>query len=326
VWLADAERMDQPTEVVRGQEPVPSLEGRTIYFMGETPEQQGVYAIDRSGGNHPRKVTDLAPLGNGLTRGAISLSPDGQRMAFSSDDGKRLGVFVVPVSGGKPMLLEELTEPEGILPVWSPDGQWLAYALDQVLYRASPDGKGREALATLYRWDGWSVRWSPDGTHIAGFGYSKPEEWDQKTGVFVVSVADKKLRKLSPDTEDKYKEGLEWHPSGEYLTYMFYGPEKNGAQIRRAYLDGRPTDLMIDQPDHWDWIGLWAPDGRRFFFNSSGAVCKGIGSHVYDAQTGQITHGTGIRGSFPVWSRDGRTAVWMAGSTLRYFEVLEDFR
>ncbi len=320
VWVADAERTDQPTEVVRGQRPIPSPDGRTIYFRGETLEQQGIYAIDRSGKSGVRRVTALVPLSG------ISLSPGGERIAFSSDDGKRLSVFVVPSSGGDPTLLEELAEAERVFPVWSPDGRWLSYSLDKVLYRVSPDGKTREALATLYRWQSGSARWSSDGTHIAGFGYGTPEDWaEEKIGVFVVSVADKTLRKLSPESEDKYKEGLEWHPSGEYLTYMFYGPEENSAQIRRAYLDGRPTDLMIDQPEHWDWIGIWTPDGRRFLFSST--PCKGPGTarHVYDAQTGEITHGSVYPGSWPAWSRDGRTVVWTTGNTSLYFEILEDF-
>lgn len=324
VWLADAERMEQPTQIVRGVQPVLSPDGQTIYFQGETPWQQGIFAIHRSPGSTPRQVTPLTPLGNGLTRGGISLSPDGERMAILSENGKRPGLFVVPLSGGEPTLLEELPELEGVLPVWSPDGRSLAYTLDGVMYRTSPDGRTKEALATLYRWEGCTLRWSPKGRHIAAFGYRTPDEWNQKTGVFVVSVADKSLRKLSPDTEDRYKEGLEWHPSGEYLTYMFYGPEENSAQIRRAYLNGQPTDLMIDQPDHWDWIGIWAPDGLRFYFSSNACKGPGTGLHVYDARTGAITHGV-YPGWLPSWSLDGRTVVWTTRNTLRYFEVIEGF-
>ncbi|MBI2926122.1 MAG: serine/threonine-protein kinase [Verrucomicrobia bacterium] len=325
VWVAEAERLDQPEGVVRGQDPVPSPDGRTIYFVGETPEQRGIFAIDRNGKSGPRQVTALAPLSHRVTRGGIDLSPDGEQIALFSVYGKRFGVFVVPTAGGEATLLEELTESEGIVPVWSPDGHWLAYTADKVLHRVSRDGKAREALATLYRWDGWSVRWSPDGRHIAAFAYASPEEWEDKTGVFVVDVATKGCKKVSPDTETEYKEGLEWHPDGQRLTYMFYGPERDGAQLRWAYLDGRPTELMIDQPDHWDYVGVWAPDGRRFFFSSTD--CKGpqIHLHIYDAQSKEITHGV-RSGSLPVWSRDEKTVVWTSSKPIRYFEVLEDFR
>jgi Tol biopolymer transport system component len=233
-------------------------------------------------------------------------------------------VFVVPTAGGEASLLEELTESEAIVPVWSPDGQWLAYTADKVLYRVSRDGKVREALATLYRWHGWSVRWSPDGNSIAAFGYASPEEWEDKTGVFVVDVATKACKKVSPDTETEYKEGLEWHPDGQRLTYMHY---VTGAQLRWAYLDGRPTELMIDQPDHSDYVGVWAPDGRRYFFISTS--CKGadLNLHTYDAQTKEITHGvsSGVW-PLPIWSRDEKTVVWTSSKPIRYFEVLEDFR
>ena len=75
---------------------------------------------------------------------------------------------------------------------------------------------------------------------------------------------------------------------------------------------------MIDQPDHWDYIGTWAPDGRRFFFYSFADNEKQI--HIFDTQTGQFTHG--LRdGRLPRWSRDGRVAAWVTAETLRYFEM-----
>jgi Tol biopolymer transport system component len=142
-----------------------------------------------------------------------------------------------------------------------------------------------------------------------------------------VSLTDKSVRKLNGDNENREKEGLEWHPGSQFLTYMFYGPERSGAQIRRAYVDGRPTDVMIDQPDHWDYLGLWAPDGRRYFFTTAPKPGEKV-IHLYNSETGQITHGIwdgGVK-ALPRWSRDGSVAVWAIGNTRRYFEVIENFR
>lgn len=87
----------------------------------------------------------------------------------------------------------------------------------------------------------------------------------------------------------------------------------------------RPTDLMIQQPDHWDYVGVWAADGRRFFFDSAANKRGEKRIHLYDSETKQITHD--LRdGLLPNWSRDGRTAVWTIPETVRYFEMIEDFR
>jgi Tol biopolymer transport system component len=141
----------------------------------------------------------------------------------------------------------------------------------------------------------------------------------------VVSVADKSVRRLTPDSEDKYKEGLEWHPDSKRLTYFYYGPEKYSAKMKWAFLDqpGR-VEEMFDQEGHWDYVGVWAPDGRHFHFTSSPDAQDHKNIHVFDAQTGQFIHG--LRDGYrPEWSRDGRTMVWGAGGRDRYFEVIENF-
>ncbi|MSU36889.1 MAG: hypothetical protein EXS36_17690 [Pedosphaera sp.] len=82
---------------------------------------------------------------------------------------------------------------------------------------------------------------------------------------------------------------------------------------------------MIQQPDHWDYVGVWAADGRRFFFDSAANKRGEKRIHLYDSETKQITHD--LRdGLLPNWSRDGRTAVWTIPETVRYFEMIEDFR
>ena len=326
VWVSGSDALEQGKIAVRGQDPVLSPDGQTIYFVGERPDQHGVFAINSFGAPISlRKITDLTPLEELLPGGGLSVSPDGQSVALLGYDGRRRGVFVVPTRGGEPRLLEELPPKDGSPPIWSPDGNWLAYIVARQLVRTSRDGSVREPLATLHFWHPWSIRWSPNGEHLAGFAQVDDDEG--KCWVYAVTVADKTLRRLTSDSELQWKEGLEWHPGGAYVTYMIYGPERFNAQIRRAYLDGRPTELMIQQPGHWDYIGVWTPDGRRFYFNSSELNPDETLIHLYDAQTKQITHdhSGGKLTSLPRWSGDGRTAVWTTGGTLRYFEEITAF-
>lgn len=327
IWVSRSDALENGTIAARGQDPVLSPDGETIFFVGERADQQGVFAINRDGAiGSLRKVTGMKPLARGDTLSGLNLSRDGELLALFGYDGKQHGVFVTPASGGEPRLVEAAPLEQGSVPVWSPDGRWLAYTVDRQLVLVSRDGRVREQLASAYRWLGFSLRWSPDGKYLAGFANTTAHETYEKSGIYVVSLSEKSVKRLNSASEDKEKEGLEWHPSSAYLTYMFYGPERSGAQIRRAYLDGRPTDLMIDQPDHWDYVGLWAPDGRRFFFNAAPkANEKPI--HLYDAETGQIKHGLwgGSLNALPRWSSNGRAAVWAIEETLRYFEKIERF-
>lgn len=255
----------------------------------------------------------------------MSLSPDGQWLAFLGDDGSKRGIFAVSTVGGAPRLLEEIGKGISVVAVWSPDGNWLAYARGRELIRTSRDGRVRETLAALSRWHEWSVRWSPDGTHLAAFGSTVEDRTSEDCGVYVVRVADKVLRKITPDSEPQWKEGLEWHPGREFLTYMIYGPGPRGSQIRHAYRDCRPSELMIQQPRHWDYLGIWTPDGLRYIFNSSEMKPNKASMHLYHAPTREIAHRfmEDKMNWLPRWSWDGKTAAWANQETQRYFEELK---
>jgi len=140
-----------------------SPDGATLYYVDE-PERHGVFALDRHGRGSPRKITVLVPFARGgESTSGLRLSPDGRSLAMFASEGRQLGLFSIRLADGATTLIEPFDTAEGVQPVWSPDGGWLAYAHDETLYRVSRDGRTREALATQYRWQGWEVRWAPDG-------------------------------------------------------------------------------------------------------------------------------------------------------------------
>lgn len=323
VWVAGNSPPRQSTRVAQGRTPTLSPDGRTVYYVGASPEKEGVWSLSRQESGLPQLITSLIPLADGLTRSGLSVSPDGRQLAMLSSRGWQRGIFILPLHDGEPQFVEDVSPGEIAVPVWSPDGQWLAVGFGRNLYRISRDGRVRELLGELGRWQGETVRWSPDGSHVAALGFASADDEPERNGVYAVRLSDRTVRRLNPARENRYKEGLEWHPDGERLTYFYYGPDQYDAQIRWAYLDGRPTELLLDQADHWDYLGVWSPDGQSFVFSSED--CMGNGRHLHELKlhTGEIRHGVRA-GWLPQWSRDGKVAVWAGGRTDRYFEVLED--
>ena len=121
---------------------------------------------------------------------------------------------------------------------------------------------------------------------------------------------------------DRYKEGLSWHPDGDRLTYMRYGPGAYGAENRWAFLDGSPTQTFIDMPERWDYVGRWAPDGDRFYFSSFGddeqtRFVKRLSTAQIDPVTGDL--------STPTWGDDGEHLVWENSETQHLFWSMEGF-
>jgi hypothetical protein len=85
------------------------------------PGSLDLFVMDADGGRKQRLVggagDDIDP----------DWSPDGERVAFSSNRGGHRDVWVVPAAGGEPELLLDVRG-EARAPVWSPDGRRLAYS------------------------------------------------------------------------------------------------------------------------------------------------------------------------------------------------------
>jgi Tol biopolymer transport system component len=320
IWLAPDGQPGAKVRVAQGRSAHLSPDGQTVYYVGERDEQRGIWAVDRSG-RGSRQITDQTPLAQVFD--LFSLSPDGRWIAYPAFDGMDLAIFVVSAEGGTPVRVQSLeVKQSSVLPVWSPDNQWLAYANGNKLYAQHRDGSERRELAHLWRWQGWSLCWSPTGQHVAAFGYESPEEFHRGgVSAFWAAFPGAGFGRLTPASEENYKEGLSWYPDGTKLTYQYYGPRDYDSQIRWAYLDGH-TELIFDQEDHWDYVGVWAPDGQRFYFHSN--AHEGKGTHVFHFDTGRIEHGLDL--GIPRWSRDGSTIIWTEGNPQRLFGVMEGFQ
>ena len=101
------------------------------------------------------------------------LSPDGRHLAYHSWRTKSRDIFVQPLDGG-PLEQVTATSSQEAFPVWSPDGQSLAFvdlSEDRGLFRGAfvtrRDETGRWSAPVALRVGAWKVSWSPDGRFLA---------------------------------------------------------------------------------------------------------------------------------------------------------------
>ncbi len=317
--VADTSSPHDTSTLVRCAKYCPELspEGQTIYYVNDMPGEEGIYAMSRDGGK-PRRLTESLPSENkGMENyHRFDLSPDGQSLAYSTKTGSEEALFTVPAMGGEPRLLVQLTNAwKGCtVPQWSPDSSKLTYADGNDLYViAAVGGKPRKLGEMQYGWEPYAVRWSPDGKFIAAFGQPKPG----LNAVFVVPASGGELRQLT--SAEEYKEGLEWHPDSQRLTYHV---SRLDSETHQAFLDGREPTLLVNAPDIWDYVGIWAPDGRRYFF------VGGPPMYFYDESTGETTQVSeeGEGAGVPRFSRDGMTMAWWSSRrTSTQTWIMEDF-
>jgi len=321
IHVGPADSPGQGRVIARGERPMIAPDGRTVYFLGQGSELPGIFSVSAEGGT-PRRLTESRPGGPFFN--AFSVSPSGDAIAYFNPLGGQRVLLTVPSAGGQPQELARFESRENLTPSWSPDGKQLAYSHGNGLYAVPAAGGESTKLAHLYGWDGWTLQWSPDGGQIAALAWSAP---NQQNAVFVVPARGGEARRLTAADEVGYKEGLQWHPDGTRLSYMDYGIRSRRDGSRLAYLDGRPTSTLVDlPPGQWDYVGVWHPAGRDFYFISSRTRAWDL--FAYNEPTGAsrvvVSRGSAVPGlSPPSFSADGRVMTWSVANTTRQLWTIE---
>lgn len=101
----------------------------------------------------------------------LNWSPDGQRLTFTADGLiGGTGIYVMTADGS--IVFARLGNGTETSPVWSPDGQWIAFdfrtnaPIRENIYKMRPDGTERQQL-TFDVGSDYSPAWSPDGDWLA---------------------------------------------------------------------------------------------------------------------------------------------------------------
>jgi Tol biopolymer transport system component len=133
-----------------------SPDGRRIAFGSNRTGNWEVYTCDADGTNCVQLTSFDGPL-----CGTPRWSPDGRWLALDSFVRGRGGIYVMPSDGGTPHLIAD----DGVVPVWSHDGQWIYFNSNRTkreVWRI-PRGGGEAVLVSRA---GAAPRVSPDGTYV----------------------------------------------------------------------------------------------------------------------------------------------------------------
>ena len=231
--------------------PVPSKDGKRLFVIGSQP--RGELA------RYDAKSQQFVPYLSGLSADSVSISKDGQWVAFVSyPDGS---LWRMKLDGSERL---QLTFPptSAYLARWSPDGKQIAFLATSptkswTIQLISADGGNPQEIFSALGDPGWSA----DGTTLVFSDRRSPEA--EKKGSFSVQFMDLKTRKVTTLAGSEGFYSPRWSPDGRYVAALRAGPET----------------LMLFDFSTQKWVQLeqlvvgypsWSRDSKYIYFDSQG--------------------------------------------------------
>jgi TolB protein len=208
--------------------------------------------------------------GSLLSSGGLSWSPDGKEIAIVSpgpdvsprqiECGGEMGLYVVPIGAGGPVVVSPARRGVGCGVAWSPLGNEIAYEDVSGIRVVSPDGGGSRRILSRGR----DPQWSFDGTKLAvptlrHLGQHRVVLYHQIT-VVNADGSDPHVVTNYADTEYPFA----WSPDSRQILYG--RQDQEGIYVIGA--DGRGNHRVTrDSPRGADWDALgWSPHGSSIVY------------------------------------------------------------
>ncbi len=180
------------------------------------------------------------------------LSPDGSRLAFSSDRGGHYDLYLLDLQTGG---IQQLTDtPEfDASPTWSPDLAWLAYEtyrqdnLEIALYSLTDPAQG-QTLVTNDPAADHSPAWAPNGRQIV---FISNRTGNSEVWLFDLNRTDSGRWMDLSNSPDSEEEHPSWSPDGSRLVWASQGQSLAYSGIY-VWDSSRP-----DRPAAWVGDGDW---------------------------------------------------------------------
>jgi hypothetical protein len=194
-------------------------------------------------------ATDLTNTPNSIDRGA-SWSPDGTRIAFSSNRDGNFEIYVMNADGSGQVRLT--VDPlYDIEPAWSPDGATIVFAREGHIWRMGADGSSPAQLTTGPLTDS-EPAWSPSGAYIAFSRFDSAVA--SNIDVYRMNADGSGVTRLTTTTQQDTSP--DWAPDELLLVY------RAGQNVATIRPDGTGSQIVPNTFRHQEPV--WSPENYHF--------------------------------------------------------------
>jgi serine/threonine-protein kinase len=200
------------------------------------------------------------------------VSPNGKSVAFGIDDTREISVWLYDLAGGTAM--RRLTfGGRNMYPIWSADGEWVAFWSDRdgdrAIFRQRADGSG--VAERLTKPEGGSEHvpqaFSPDGAALL-YSVSWPRVEDRHGPIlWTLSMKDRSATPFGVEQSAGLVQGA-FSPDGRWVAYQARGA---GAPSMQTFLEPFPrtgAKYLVGAGGH----PYWSPKGDELILNVNAGV------------------------------------------------------
>lgn len=286
-----------PSESATSTSSPPAPEpGRIAFQANRDNETSGIYLMDTDGSNVVPLVDDPS-----IHEMDPVWSPNGSWIAYttmSADGSLAGGVFMVDVSGGDPVQVDDNFAYSPA--VWSPDGSMLAVGGDGSSRGIGVYDVDEQRMVRLTEDGGTAPQWSPDGTRIA-YNVALPND------IRIVDVASGDVRNV---TDDPWNDSVaRWTDGGTRLVFVSdrdTDQTKDSQQSWVVDLDGGEAELLGEPVlaiAHWpspdgEWLAYASDEGGELRLSRA------------DGSEDRAVHPTSPADQGPSWASDSSAFVF----------------
>lgn len=269
------------------------------YYVGAGGDGTGSYTLTVALSN-TQGLTQLTD--NSSTDSDPSWSPDGSKIAFSSDRDGDWDIYVMDADGSDIVQLTDNTGTDSD-PSWSPDGSKIAFASDRdhdfEIYVMEADGSGVIQLTDNSGGDG-NPAWSSDGSRIV-FSSDRDGDWE----ISMMNTDGFGYVQLTANHDDDVEPS--WSPVGGKIAFASY----RDGDLEIYVMDGSDTMQLTDNSGV-DGHPSWSRDGSKIAFLSDRDGDFEI--YIMEADGSGITQLTDNSDGdvLPSWSPDGSKIAFIS--------------